>query len=97
VGIPYASELEIRPDSWFLGLADEPFEFVVLLCETSSGQMLDFPLAPEFVKGIWSALSRSNGQVKFHVLRTGATYELRIPGGQLVPITQYLQNRKILT
>jgi hypothetical protein len=97
VGIPYASELDIRPDSWFLGLADERFDIVVLLCDTASGEKLEFFLPTEFVKEIWNVLSRSHGQVKFHVLRAGSTYELRIPGGQLRPITQYLNNTKILS
>jgi hypothetical protein len=90
VGIAYASELEIRPDCWFLGLVDEHFDFIVLLCESSSSQMHEFIIPPTVVKEIWTRLSRSHGQVKFHVVHSGANYELRIPGGQLLPINQYL-------
>jgi hypothetical protein len=96
VGFCYASELEIRPDSWFLGLADEQFDFIVLLCESKSDVIAAFVLPSEFVKRVWETLSRSNGQVKFHVTRTGSRYYLRIPGAHLLEITEYLNNMKAL-
>lgn len=96
VGIAYARELSVKPDFWFLGLADEHFDFVVLLCETASGQTLEFVIPPQVVKEIWSLLSRSPGQVKFHVSRSGPTYELRIPGGSMRPINEYLGNKSVI-
>jgi hypothetical protein len=86
----------VKPDFWFLGLADEHFDLVVLLCETASGQTLEFVIPPQVVKEIWSLLSRSPGQVKFHVSRSGPTYELRIPGGSMRPINEYLGNRSVI-
>jgi hypothetical protein len=98
VGIAYASELKGKPDAWFLGLADERFDAVVLLCETESGQTLDFVLPPKFVAEIWSPalLSRNNKQVKFHVFKRGSTYELQLRGGKMMPISQYLKDRGCL-
>jgi hypothetical protein len=98
VGIAYASELKDKPDAWFLGLADEHFDAVVLLCETESGQTLDFVLPPKFVAEIWSPalLSRNNKQVKFHVFKRGSTYELQLRGGRMMPINQYVEGRSCL-
>ncbi len=96
VGIAYARELSAKPDFWFLGLADEHFDLVVLLCETASSQTLEFVLPPQVVKEIWSILSRSPGQVKFHVSKSGPTYELRIPGGSMRPINEYLGNKSVI-
>jgi hypothetical protein len=90
IGIAYASEQSTRPELWFLGLADERFDIVVLLCETVSGGVLEFILPPKFVRDVWASLSRSRGEVKFHVLRKGNAYRLRIPGGFLLPIGEYL-------
>jgi hypothetical protein len=78
VGMPSATELRGRPDQWFMGISDEHFDFVILLCETASGQLLDFVFPPDFIKEIWPYLHRdSKSQVKFHVLRDGVNYELK--------------------
>jgi len=96
VGITYAKELEIRSDSWFLGLADEPFDIVILLCDSFYEETAAFILPPAFVKQIWPTLSRSEGQVKFHVTRAGTAYNLRLPGRDLRAINQYLNAAKVL-
>jgi hypothetical protein len=100
VGITYAKELEIRPSSWFLGLSDERFDYVILLCESSEAtgsEIAALVLPPEFVKQIWKDLSRSQGQVKFHVARTGYTnFGLRLPGPRLLNISQYLNTEQAL-
>jgi hypothetical protein len=90
VGIPYATELPHLPNAWFLGLSEGSPDVVILVCRTSRDETLDFVLPPELVKDIWTRLSRSNNQVKFHVTKAGATYELRVPGGRLEPINQFL-------
>lgn len=90
VGIPYASEREEAPDRWFLGLPDEPFDIVVLLCATDSGELLDFTLPPEFVSQIWRSLSRDTRKhVKFHVARNGVNYGLHLGGGVSRQINQF--------
>lgn len=94
VGMTYAKELEIRPSFWFLGLADEHYDSVILLCESSedSGAEIAALVFPaEFVKRIWKGLSRSKGQVKFHVARTGyMSFEIRLPGSHPLNVSQYL-------
>jgi hypothetical protein len=91
VGIAYARELDIRTDSWFFGLSDEHFDFVILLCESAyRGDITALVLPPELVKPIWNALSRSNGQVKFHVTRTATNYELRLPGSRILKVSEYI-------
>ena len=91
VGIPYARELEDHPDLWFLGLPDEDFDLVVLLCEAAHGEVLDFVLPTEFVRTIWRSLARDGNQhVKFHLTRTGENYALRLRGSILKEITGFL-------
>jgi|SRR5579859_7614652 len=100
VGITYAKELEIRPSFWFLGLSDEHFDFIILICESSEAAgaeiaALVFP--PEFVRQIWKTLSRSKGQVKFHVARTGyMNFELSLPGPQRINVSRYLNAVDVL-
>lgn len=94
VGIAYAKELAIRPSFWFLGLADEQFEFVILLCESSvesGAEIAALVLPPELLQRIWKSLSRSKGQVKFHVARSGyMNFELRLPGSNPLNLSHYL-------
>lgn len=100
VGITYAKELAIRPSFWFLGLSDEHFDFIILICESSEAAgaeiaALVFP--PEFVRQIWKTLSRSKGQVKFHVARTGyMNFELSLPGPQRINVSRYLNAVDVL-
>jgi hypothetical protein len=97
IGISYARELETRGASWFMGLADEHFDCIILLCETADeNEIRAFVLPPDLVKRVWRALSRSRGQVKLHVTQTGAAYELQLPGHHRVTINQYLNALQIL-
>jgi hypothetical protein len=87
VGIAYASE---DGNKWWMGLPDEHYDVVILLCETSSGETLDFVLPPIFVHRVWRGFSLSqNGQREWHVVRSGPNYELD-PKKQLGQINPYL-------
>src|SRR5262249_10174012 len=92
VGIPYAQEIpQKEPDRWFLGLPGQHFDIVVLLCEASNGELLDFVLPPEFVAEIWDSLScDKRGQVKFEVLRQLDDDKLAMKNGRLKPIRRFL-------
>jgi hypothetical protein len=96
VGIAYANELDVRPDAWFLGLAEEDYDIVVLLCEPRDKNVIDFVFPCDFVKQIWARLSRSHGQVKFNVVKSGSNYELRLSGAELVSINQFRGAHKIM-
>jgi hypothetical protein len=89
VGIAYASE--VVANKWWMGLPDEQYDVVILLCETSSGETLDFVLPPNFVKCVWGRfyLERDHGQREWHVERSGPNYELD-PKKRLGQITAYL-------
>lgn len=94
VGIATATER--IPNRWFLGLPDQKFDSVVLICE-HDGRDLEFVLPTECVERIWPRLSREerNGHVKFHVERPEGLigqFELRILGGEAVDVTPYLGN-----
>lgn len=87
VGIAYASELQAN--KWWMGLPNEHYDVVILLCETSSGETLDFVLPPDFVSQVWGRLTISNKQKEWHVERSGPNYELE-PTRGLGQITAYL-------
>jgi len=90
VGIPYASEAPQRTYPWWLGLPDVQPYYVVLLCETTGGQLLDFVLDHPCVSRIWRSLSRDgNHHVKFHVKRNGPNWELKLMDGPLVLLNEY--------
>ena len=98
VALPYATELTNLPDRWWLGLPDEHFDFVVLLCETNSGQLLDFVFPSHFVEEIWRLLSRDHkSHVKFNIFRGGSDYELRLRDGGAQKIRRFLGGTKILS
>ena len=86
VGIGYASERQAN--KWWMGLPDERYDVVIFLCETSSGETLDFVLPPVFVKQVWNHLTSSNGQKEWHVERKGLNYELE-PTKRLGQINAY--------
>ncbi len=98
VGISYARELDIRSDSWFLGLSDEHYDFLILLCESSKEEIAAFILPTEVVRRIWNALSRSNGQVKFHITRIACVRFLSCGSRDhaLVKLDEYLNATKLL-
>jgi hypothetical protein len=97
VGMPYASELPELPDRWWLGLPDEHFDYVVLLCETGSGELLDFVFPSAFVMEVWNSLSRdSKRHVKLNVFRSGVDYELRLNDGERKKIRRFLKGGKVL-
>jgi len=96
VGIASARERDQLPFKWFLGLPDEHFDYVILLCQPQSGPMLDFVLPPDFVSRIWSRLSDHAGQKKFHVVQNGGNYELE-PSLGLGKINQYLSRIQVVS
>ena len=89
VGIAYASE--IQADKWWMGLPDDNYDVVVFLCETSSGDTLDFVLPPEYVSQVWDRLTLSDKQKEWHIQRSGPNYELE-PKKELGRINIYLSN-----
>jgi NACalpha-BTF3-like transcription factor len=91
VGIAYASELSAHPDKWWMGLPEDHYDVVVLLCEESSGNLLDFVLTPDFVSRVWPRLTLSNGQREWHVVRSGPNYEMD-PKKHLGKINSYLSH-----
>jgi hypothetical protein len=98
VGMPFATELPDTPDRWWLGLPDEHFDAIVLLCETGAGQLLDFVLPSEFVSEIWDSLSRdSRDNVKFSVFKVGPDYELRLKGSLVKQLRQFMGRPEALS
>lgn len=93
VGIAYASE--VIPQKWWMGLLDERYDVVVLLCESRSGKVIDFVLPPGLVHKAWPLLSRNGKQREIHVLQAGVNYELE-PGKGLGKINEYRWNVKEL-
>jgi len=98
LGIAYASEVPERPDKWWLGLPDEPFDIVVLLCRSLDGGLSEFVLPSHFVTQVWPQLSRnSSGQRIFHVYKSGPNYELADKvSSELRHITEYLRRYELI-
>lgn len=90
VGIPFANELEDKPDRWFLGLKDGNYDAVVLLCSQGDGETLEFILPRDFLRGFWSSLSRNAGEVKFNLVRDGANYYLLVPPQRRESVNRFL-------
>ncbi|MEK7762133.1 MAG: hypothetical protein AAB433_11165 [Nitrospirota bacterium] len=78
VAIPFANEQ--RPDRWFLGISNEKYDAVVLLCHGKDGTLFDFVVPRDFLEKFWESFSRSGGQVKLNVSRNGKTWWLVVPG-----------------
>ncbi len=90
VGMPYASEAPQRTYPWWLGLPDEQPYYVVLLCETTDGELFGFVLDHRCVSQIWGSLSRdSNHHVKFHVRRSGPNWELKLKDGPVIQLNEF--------
>jgi hypothetical protein len=83
-----ASATEGERATWFLGLPDTKLEYAVLLCE-SGDSVLDFVIPSSTIEKFWPRLSRSSGQVKFHVRRRNGAYLLLIPRSDPVQLDQY--------
>ncbi len=89
VGIAYASE--VKKDVWFLGLPEGEFQHAVLLCE-SAERIKAMCLSKDFLSEHGRKLSRSQGQVKFNVLRRAGRYYIALPGSDPVEITELVDN-----
>ena len=93
--IPAATER--RPNRWFLGVPFSTFRArriasLVFLCKGGE-QALDFVLPASEVERLLPSLSKSNGQVKFNVVRVEpGRYELQLPHREPVDISRYLQD-----
>jgi len=90
VAIPFANEQ--RPDRWFLGISDEKYDAVVLLCQEKDGDLFDFIVPRGFLEKFWRAFSRSGGQVKLNVSRHGKIWHLVVPGYEPQAIGSFLRN-----
>jgi hypothetical protein len=93
VGIAYAGERQAN--KWWMGLPDDHYDVVVFLCETSSGETLDFVLPPDFVNCVWGRLTLSNKQKEWHIERSGPNYELE-PTKRLGQINAYRSKIDVL-
>jgi hypothetical protein len=90
VGIVTATEDPKKPNAWFLGIPDTQFDSVVLRCQRTDGEVLDFVLPMTSLSHVWPGLSRSGGQVKFNVSRRNGTYQLQVPGASPLDIGPFL-------
>lgn len=92
--IAYANE--INPFKWFLGVPDGQYQAVILLCRDKTGEILTVILPWSFLGKIWKNLSRSQGQVKFNIRKTGRNTILNIPGMASEGVDNYIRNYDLL-
>jgi uncharacterized protein with ParB-like and HNH nuclease domain len=99
IGIASANELN-KPhlsDKWFLGLKDERADIVVLLCRDSNKNVHDLVLPVAELGPTWSKLSRSRGEIKFHVQKQNGDFQLLIPGDNPITVSSYNGNYQLLS
>ena len=100
VGMPSATERPSPKEGWFMGLPNQRYDFIVLLCQTNNAEApLDFVFPPKFVSEIWDSLSLqyTNSQVKFDVRQRHGEYELKVKDGINKRIQQFLGAFAILS
>ncbi len=93
VGIAYASEQRI--DRWFLGLKEGAFDSAVLLCE-DGGRLRELWVSQSVLSKYGRALSRSGGDMKFNVTRSGPRLTLIVPGEGQVAVDELRGEYNIL-
>ena len=94
MSIAFANEID-KPqllDKWFLGQKDEPTDISVLICQDKNGEIFDFILPFMEMGDIWDTLSRSGGQVKFHIHRKRGEFLLSVPRRESLIINKYINN-----
>jgi hypothetical protein len=92
VGIPSASFDEKRgPEGgWWMGLPNEYFDFIILLCQRDADTPLDFVLPRSFFLSIWKddlhwEWLSSGWRVQFDVRQRNGDFELKLKGRKRVP------------
>jgi hypothetical protein len=91
VGIAYASER--RPNRWFLGLPDQDYHTVVLMCDKDKrgdDSKVNFILPRLLYDQVRPQLSKVNDQVKFNIVIRRNSYMLLIPNGDPINIDNYI-------
>ncbi len=94
VGIAYASERQ--PNRWFLGLPDNDYAALVLICETDRSDLLNFILPSDFFHKYRDSFSFVKGQIKFNIVCRGNDYTMIIPNSGNIRINQFLNNYNAL-
>ncbi len=95
VGIAAANEV-LKNQKWFLGIDDGNYDFIVLLCKSSSGELLDFVLPKSFLSGVWGKLSKSGSNVKFNISQKHNKYFFHVTGYDPEVIGEYLHKYYLL-
>lgn len=90
VAVAFANELPGLENRWFLGLADEPTDIAVLLCNSLGGKLYDIVLPVPRLREVWRGLSRHRSQIKFNVRQDGSRFFLLVPGKEPVDLTKYV-------
>lgn len=90
VGIAYSSD---NGNSWFLGLPDQDYDSVVLLCEKDGNKFDAIILPKDFYSDHAKTLSRSKGHVKFNLRKTLNEIHLYTRSGSL-KISTFVNNYK---
>ena len=94
VGIASASESNEKPGTWFLGLPDENYFTVVLLCgKKHCPETFSVIPSNQFISRFIDKLSTdSQGQIKFNIIKTSDNVYMRIPGNDDAEISEFVDN-----
>ena len=86
-GIAYASESAKRPDKWFLGLPQDQFQEVVLICESLDGSAVQIHLPKNFMDKYGKHFSFAHGQTLFNIIRNAGKLTISIPNMGAIDLT----------
>lgn len=99
VAVAFANELNQKQliGKWFLGFKDEPIDVAVLLCRDLNKKLHDVIIPISELGESWNKLSRSKGQIKFHIHKQDGQFFLAIRGEEPIEITGYIGNHRPLS
>jgi hypothetical protein len=93
IGIAYASE--VNPNRWFLGLPDEEYDLIVLMCERNQDSNITmnyFTIPRPLYDRYRNSLSISKGQRKYNIIYRRDNYYMIVPDEEPISMANHLNN-----
>lgn len=92
--IGIASASEVKDNRWFLGLPQNKYWSIVLICEGKNGKLSSFILPEDFLSDYLRKMSldKEGEQIKFNIFLKGNKYQLQIRREGRVDITNFKNN-----
>jgi len=90
VGIAYSTEH--LPNRWWLGIKDDDYKAVVLICQNGSGRNINLILSKDFWSNHVESLTKnSKGRTMIHIIYHKGSYNLVEGNGEYVPLDSFVE------